>query len=127
MHLRLNTELLSGLFGLALTALFFFNRGDVGFLSFRVPEHGSRPCRGNFGCSAGARFFFCRGTNHAVIRRCRLCADRGWCDGGVVAWHQACPASSRPIRAGPLPFSAAAGVWLKETGARRTLRQRDLA
>jgi len=38
MHLRLNTELLSGLFGLALTALFFFNRGDVGFLSSVFPN-----------------------------------------------------------------------------------------
>jgi hypothetical protein len=38
MRIRLNTELLSGLFGLALAALFFFNRGNVGFLSSVFPN-----------------------------------------------------------------------------------------
>ncbi|MBN2759808.1 MAG: tripartite tricarboxylate transporter TctB family protein [Rhodobacteraceae bacterium] len=38
MRIRLNTELLSGLFGLALAALFFFNRGNVGFLSAVFPN-----------------------------------------------------------------------------------------
>ena len=89
MHLRLNTELLSGLFGLALTALFFFNRGDVGFLSSVFPNT-VLVLVGAISAVLLVRGFFCRGTNHAVIRRCRLCADRGWCDGGVVAWHQAC-------------------------------------
>lgn len=38
MRIRLNTELLSGLFGLALAALFFLNRGNVGFLSAVFPN-----------------------------------------------------------------------------------------
>ncbi|MCC1480287.1 tripartite tricarboxylate transporter TctB family protein [Roseibaca sp. Y0-43] len=38
MRIRLNTELLSGLFGLALAALFFLNRGQVGFLSAVFPN-----------------------------------------------------------------------------------------
>jgi hypothetical protein len=38
MRIRLNSELLSGLFGLALAALFFLNRGQVGFLSAVFPN-----------------------------------------------------------------------------------------
>lgn len=38
MRMRLNAELLSGLFGLALAALFFLNRGNVGFLSAVFPN-----------------------------------------------------------------------------------------
>ncbi|SUZ30493.1 hypothetical protein ROE7235_00216 [Roseibaca ekhonensis] len=38
MRVRLNTELLGGLFGMALAAIFYFNRGNVGFLSAVFPN-----------------------------------------------------------------------------------------
>ncbi|TVS05006.1 MAG: hypothetical protein EA407_02895 [Rhodobacteraceae bacterium] len=38
MYIRINTELLSGLLGLALAAIFWFNIGDLGFLSAVFPN-----------------------------------------------------------------------------------------
>ena len=38
MHIRINTELYSGIFGLALAALFWFNKGSMGFLSSVFPD-----------------------------------------------------------------------------------------
>lgn len=37
MYIRINTELLSGAFGMALAAVFWFNKGNVGFLSSVFP------------------------------------------------------------------------------------------
>lgn len=38
MQIRINTELYSGLFGMALAAIFWFNKGNMGFLSAVFPD-----------------------------------------------------------------------------------------
>lgn len=38
MQIRINTELYSGLFGMALAAVFWFNKGNIGFLSAVFPD-----------------------------------------------------------------------------------------
>jgi len=38
MYIRINTELMSGAFGMVLAVVFWLNKGDVGFLSAVFPE-----------------------------------------------------------------------------------------